>query len=744
MKTQNPFFLLLLSVWLFIGCKSNDSIQFYVSVDGNDDAEGSIDAPFATLPHAIAAIRSMREAGNDNPAVVFLREGRHQLEETLVLGMKDGDPSSIEDYNSEEPGAGKIERDAYLTIEGYLGENPILSSGISVEGWQLAPDDLTDLTEAAKGKVWVADIPESLDKFYTLYDQSGRLNRARAEGFVPVKSGDKKTLYFPKGKLKNWDNLQDVELNVRPSRAWMINMLPLESVDEENGVAKTSVSATYEIGPLAGWVHTKDGNSAWIENTMDALDEAGEWVINSKTRKIYLWPANPAADGSPQGILAPTTNELIRVEGQIDYEGLTDQPVHGITFKGITFSHADRRAWTDDEDQIGWGMQHDWDMFDRPTALLRFRGAENCQVIECTFTQSGGSGVRFDLYAQRNRVESSEFAYLGEAGILLSGYGPGTKDVNHHNEIVNNHIHHFSQITWHSPGIWAWQSGYNNIANNFLHHSGYAGILITNRVTPNRKPNGEGGKTVRHQEIIQVAENDDDEHYEDWKKREKYNHSRHNLVEYNEITDAVQLLSDGNCIYVSGAGTGNIIRYNYLHDNLEESMPAPIRCDDDQHETLIYGNVLYNNFGFSAGIASKGVNDIINNFIVAPRVAPFSGYLSFEWVPVPRSKIYHNIIIAHPDGGNANNERPRRDQVTGLPNLEETKMDSNLYFHPTDPDWMVEHFARMRAVGNEKASLFGDPKFIDPAGGNFGFQEGSPAFQLGIEQLDISKMGLKD
>ncbi|MGQ1784430.1 hypothetical protein [Saccharicrinis sp. GN24d3] len=208
----------------------------------------------------------------------------------------------------------------------------------------------SDMPELAKGKVWVADIPEGIDKFYTLYDEKGRLNRARAEGFVPTKDGDKRTVYFPKGKMKNWDKLQDVELNIRPRRAWMINMLPLESVDEEKGEAKTKVSATYNLAPLAGWVHTKDGCSAWIENTLEALDEPGEWVINSQTRKVYLWPANPSEDGSPKGILAPAVTELIRIEGDVDYQGTTDKPVVGIAFSGITFSHADRRAWVDDED----------------------------------------------------------------------------------------------------------------------------------------------------------------------------------------------------------------------------------------------------------------------------------------------------------------------------------------------------------------------------------------------------------
>ncbi|WP_430931199.1 right-handed parallel beta-helix repeat-containing protein [Saccharicrinis sp. 156] len=731
----------MLSILMCVACNTKQSIELYVSIDGNDNAVGSITEPLATIQKAVEAVRELRNNGNSNPATIYLREGCHNLSETLVLGVEDGISSIPHHENTGQPGAGELAQ-AQLTFAAYPGEEPMISSGIPVEGWKLLEASLDDLPINSVAKIWVAEIPEGLEKFYTLYDRNGRLKRARAKGFVPVKAGDKRTVYFPKGKMKNWDNLQDVELNIRPRRAWAINMLPINMVDEEMGMAKTSVTATYEMSPLSAWVHSKDGCSAWIENTLEALDEPGEWVINSKTRKVYLWPANPASDGSPKGILAPTTTELIRVEGEIDYRGTTDKPVVGIAFLGITFTQADRRAWTSDEDQLGWGMQHDWDMFDRPTAALRFRGAEHCQVINCKFVNSGGSGVRFDLHAQRNKVENCEFAHLGEAGILLAGYGPGTKDVNHHNEIVNNHIHHFSQITWHSPGIWAWQSGSNRIANNYIHHSGYAGVLITNRIEPNRKLDGEGGRTVRHHEIpMEVIENTT-ETYENWKVREKYNHARHNVVEYNEITHAVQLLSDGNCIYVSGAGTGNIVRYNYLHDNIEKSMPAPIRCDDDQHETLIYGNVLYNNFGFSARIASKGVNDIINNFIVAPSNAPRSGYLSYEWVPVPGSKVYKNIIISHPDGGHAHNERPRKDQTTNLPDIEETKMDSNIYYHPTNPEWMDEHLHRMHAIGKETESVFADPLFADPAGGDFSFKEGSPALNLGIEPLDVSKMGL--
>lgn len=750
MKSHPIFLKQFLSVIIlclsFVSCsnggKEKVTKEIYVAIDGNDAADGSILKPFATLHGAVNAVREWRKSGTTNPAVIYLREGRHQLDQTLVLGLEDGISSEITQEELKEPGIGTNITPAHLTFAAYQNEKPIVSAGVPVTNWKLIKTELTDLPPVAVGNVWVADIPEGIDKFYTLYDAEGRLNRARNSGFLPTKMGDKKTLHFPEGGLKNWDNIKDVEIQVRPSRAWIINILPLESVDEASGVAKTAVSATYNLGKLPGWVYNQTGSSVWVENIIEALDEPGEWVVNTKTRKIYLWPANPNSDGSPKGILAPSTSELIRVEGAIDYDGAQDKPVHGIAFSGLIFTHGDRKAWINDEKRLGWGMQHDWDMFDSPTAMLRFRGAENCQVIDCSFINSGGTGIRLDLHAQRNRIENCEFAHLGEAGIIMAGYGTGTKDVNHNNEISNNHIHHFSEITWHSPGIWAWQSGNNHISNNYVHHSGYSAVLITNRVEPDRRLDGEGGRTIRQNEIPDDVKANTKETYKNWKVREKYNHSRNNVLEYNEITHAVQKLSDGNAIYVSGAGTGNIIRYNYIHDNLEHSFPSAIRCDDDQHETLIYGNILYNNYGFSAGIASKGVNDIINNFIVAPLTSPKWGYVSFEWVSVKGSKVHHNIIISHPDGGNAHGERPITRSEDGAPLLVETDMDSNLYYHPTNPNWMDEHFAEMRVVGKEQNSLFANPMFIDPADGNFGFKEGSPAIKLGIEALDVSKMGL--
>ena len=69
-------------------------------------------------------------------------------------------------------------------------------------------------------------------------------------------------------------------------------------------------------------------------------------------------------------------------------------------------------------------------------------------------------------------------------------------------------------------------------------------------------------------------------------------------------------------------------------------------------------------------------------------------YSRAEWLAVLCS-----IVLV----GLAQSERLRRGQTSGGPKLESTDMDSNLYYHPTDPHWVDEHLLKMRAVGKEKA-----------------------------------------
>ena len=622
-----------------------------------------------------------------------------------------------------------------ITYAAYKNEKPVFTSAVPVANWK------------QEGKFWVADLPESVRPFRTLYDNAGRLPRAQGTPFSPTrdyKTGegiDRFTLYFPQGALKNWSNLDEVEIVIRPNYGWVLNVLPLESVDESTGIAHTRIPASYPMLKVRwGLPDVNSNGTVWVENVLDVLDQPGEWVLNSATRKLYLLPRDGA---KPQGIEAPQLTELIRVEGRIDYDGPTDTPVRGLRFLGLAFTRGDRWPW--EKERIGSTLQHDWEMFDRPTAMVRLRGAENIIFEKCHWFESGGAGLRMDLHARSNRVSDSIFEHLGGAGILLAGYGPGTKDVNRQNEIFRNHIHDIGEILWHAAAISVWQSGENRIANNLIHDVNYTAITVSGRINWNREGRGDGWRTIRWNEVERAggsAVMPEPGKRIEWTLREPFLHGRSNIVERNEIHDVMKKLWDGDAIYVSGTGRGNIVRENFIHDCMSKNMCEAIRCDDDQHETTIERNVVLRNGGMGTGIAIKGKNFIINNFVMDP-VGCFQprGIFSIEGIPVDGAVIQRNVQFVK-------DARARPFYLKNLvgapdPHFSETKTDFNLYWHVSDPKWADKHLATARAEGAETHSLVADPTFRNPDAGDFRFKSGSPASTLGIQPIDLRKVGLR-
>jgi hypothetical protein len=414
-------------------------------------------------------------------------------------------------------------------------------------------------------------------------------------------------------------------------------------------------------------------------------------------------------------------------------------------FRGLAFTGGDRWPW--EQDRIGSTLQHDWEMFDRPTALVRLRGAEDVAFEGCRWFDSGGAGLRMDLHAQRNRVSDCVFEHLGGAGIVLAGYGPGTKDVNRRNEIVRNHLHHIGEILWQGAAISVWQSGENRIAHNLIHDTNYTAITVSGRIAWVRDGRGDGWRTIRWPEIEAAGDPAllpvPGKPRPTWEQRAPYLHGRGNIVERNEIRAVMLRLWDGDAIYVSGTGAGNVVRENFIHDCLSENMGEAIRCDDDQHETTIERNVILRTGGMGTGIAIKGRNYLRNNFIIDPTGAfQPRGLIALEGVPVDGAVIERNVLVA---------TQPKLrpfylKNVLGVPpdpHYGETRTDHNLLWHPGDPAWAEAHFAAARAEGQERHSRFADPRFVDPDAGDCRFAPDSPAPALGIEPVDLRRVGLR-
>lgn len=695
--------------------------KFYVSPGGRDTWSGTLpvpnqqktDGPFATLLQARNVIRQKRREINDD-ILVQIRQGTYRLSETLVFGPQDSGTAN-----------------GTVTFAAYPGERPVLTSGEKIVGWRKLTDKISGLPKAAQGKVWVANVSR---RFLTLFDSAGMLPRAQSKGFIPLEGGSRNRLRFPAGRLEKWPNLTDVEIKVRPHNAWIVNMLPLQSVDPATQTARTSVDATYAMNRLHFLKTTK---SCWVENALTELDQPGEWVLDSKAKKLYLWPRT---DAQPQAVQAPMLRELIRVEGSIDERGPKDVPVEYLTFRGLTLMHGDRYSF----DNASAGLQHDWELYDADTSLIRLRGVKHCAIERCEFVHSGGGAIRADLYAQANEISGNRISYMGGSGILLCGYGPGTKDVSKNNLVDNNHIHHIGQIYSHSPGIMVWQSGDNRVANNLIHHTPYTAIIASGCMTAFFQKRGrELGRTIRRHEVGALPESIQP------KDVQPFLHTRNNVIENNEIHHAMELLGDGNAIYIRGAGPGNIIRRNYIHHLVAPMrMQAAIRTDGGQRDTLIAENLIYK--CTSQGILMK-LNTRVENNIIADVIAPPRGYyISVREGPLTGASIKKNILYSSTEPCVFIDELPPRNRRSSedrrgrqLARARDADVDLNIYYSAANRKLGDEMLRKQRDSGVDINSLAVDPLFVDPKNGDFRLREDSPARKLGIVPIDLSKVGLR-
>ncbi len=725
---------------------------FYVSPKGKDSNPGTKEKPFATVSHARDVVRKYKDLHPDENVTVFLREGVYRLTETLVFTTQDsGHPGQL------------------ITYAAYPGETAVVCPDVPVTGWKKLSSPPAELPQTAHGHVWVADVSkirhikerqqpsptvasqmDRISRFLSLYVGNRRVPRARSKPFSLKKNPYRQdlltwctTFVFPKGTLHNWPDISQGELSLLPRNVWVSNILPLKDVDEERCIGHTAVPSTYPLDRMRAHAKTP---SCYVENVLAVLDEPGEWVLDARTNRLYYWPLE---DRKPANVVAPVLTELIRVEGEINYEAPIDKPVKNLVFQGLTFMHGDRFPW---HGQTGWGLQHDWERFDSPSAMVRFRGAENCEVVNCRFQNAASSGLRLDLFCQRNRIVGNLFEHLGGVAILLAGYGPGTKNVNKQNVVENNYIHHIGEDYHGSPGIFVWQSAENRVAHNLLHDLPYTAICVTGRIVWDVNGRAECSKTIRWQEVggkIAAKRFRTQEHpYHvpgTWYARAPFLHSRNNIIARNDIHDVMQICGDGNCIYISGAGAGNLVIENYCHDCLSEFMNNVIRCDDDQNETLIIRNIIYRTGGYAEGLLSKGRNHMIENLLIDLRTGTrHRGYIRFYSGDVTGSIVQRNVVYScQPD---QHPTYPPAGMKTSRPKLWDTNADYNVYYSTVDPDWGRRHIKKMRSLYNlELHSLAQDPKFVDLAKQDFRFLPDSPVFQLGIDQpVSLSEVGLQE
>jgi len=718
----------------------------HLSPYGSDQNSGNEDAPRQTLDaakHWITTTLNSLPADTEEELRIKLLPGVHRLTRTLVLG-----PEALGGKNVK------------VILEGDPEAETVISSGVPLNDWARCPEtDLPDVPSAARGNVWVMQLDPGTD-VNTVYNAQGSVPRAKGKAIQPrlPPPGEKPLSgrFGPDGPLRKqrpgetsrgqWQHdrfafspgaiqpaadLHEAEFLIIPAMQWTMNILPVGHIDFDENLVTLAQPCTYPIGIP----HCAPEGSIWLENSLSVLTP-GHWVYHPGTCRLYYCPKGEKPEA---GLIAGSLVEYIRIEGT---EGQDIQPARQIEIRNLTFTHSNRYRF---HGLTGKGIQHDWEMHDASTCMVRLRHAEECVVDSCRFLEAGSGGIRLDLACRENQVTSCEFSNLGGCGIVLCGYGLSRNYLNRNNHILNNHLHHLGRMYWHCPGIFIWQSGENHIADNHLHDLPYTGIVCSGRTVFDREGKGECSRSIDWDAVKEQCGEGyvhNVWHYSglpSWWMREPLMHSRDNLIEYNRIHDVMQTMGDGNGIYISGAGGGNVVRFNVVGPCPSPTMAEGIRCDDDQHHTILHGNLVYLQGGRATGITLKGINRVTNNIIALSLTTPARGFLSLETGPLNGSVIQRNLFLTTtPDQRFVNDLRIHGQGRKAR--LRDTESDWNLYWCLEDAEAGSRFLAEARSFGTDTNSLAADPGFQDPEAGNFHLKDGAAARALGFQDLPLERM----
>jgi hypothetical protein len=471
-----------LAFWLIgLACATAaaaDVATIYVSPTGNDQDSGTEAKPLRSLEAARDAIRTMRtNSGLPKGGVtVLLRGGTYPRTSAFALTKADSGTA-----------------DSPVTFRSFPGENAAIIGGVRVEASKAVPVKdarvLARIPESARSKVRVLDLaahgvkgvqPPGLsghsmgnlqkvtpykigappsEVFYD--DEPLTLARWPNQGFTTVgkvvQKGDttrdweedmaNRPSYVPKNKRRNPpDGFAFQPKDASRVAQWvtapdlmLLGYWFAEYSDQVVQVAKVDPKSqtVYSVQPSCYGIAS--GKRFYAFNLLEELDAPGEWYIDHKAQKLYVYPPNSASGGTLS--ISLLGEPLVSMDN-----------VSHVTFSGLSLSGG-----------RGNGVS--------------IKDGAHVSLEGCRMASLSGSGVGISGGTD-HRVAGCEVAYCGGTGV--SADGGDMKSLTPAGHIIeNNHIHHFARLQrTYNPGIAIRGVGIR-ASNNEIAHAPHIAILFS-------------------------------------------------------------------------------------------------------------------------------------------------------------------------------------------------------------------------------------------------------------------------
>lgn len=675
-------FLAALTFLIFCGevpAAHASEADLYVSTSGRDTWSGrlpapstdGLDGPLATIDAArrrVAELRK-REPQRNRPVVVALRGGSYVLDRPLTFDPTDsGTPSSPTVYAA------------------HGNERPIISGGVAITNWQVAPD----------GR-WHAQLPgdgAEAWSFSQIFVDDERRERTRlpAAGWYRIAEDAGRSQFGFSGTdiRADWENLHDVEVLVL--NKWSASRMKIASVATDPNTVVLAGRA---------WRAIEAGNRYAIFNVREALSQPGQWYLDRKRRTLTYIPKAGEVPGKTQ-VIVPRLEELVAMRGDVQAKRWVEQ----IVFRGLSFAHT------------GWQLPAGGQSFAQAEvgldAAIVAIGVRNVTFEDCEVRHTGGYAIAFGIGSRDNRVEGCRLSDLGGGGIKVGHAGPGSWDrvaqiPNDPELLVSGHVISNSTISrggrLHpaAVGIWVGQAANNKIVHNEIFDFYQTGISIG------------------------------------WTWGYGRSEARHNEIAYNHIHTIGQgVLSDMGGVYLLGVQPGTRVHHNRVNGVQAADYGGwGIYADEGTSDVLIDNNVVYETTSGAFHQHFGRGNRVENNILAFGSQAQIQltraeRHVSFS---LERNIIYWDSA-APVFGGCMNWQTPCTPQIIS---------DRNIYWRkgglpPVFPGALSLEAWR-RNTGQDLSSRNADPLLAGPEQNDFTIRSGSPAVELGFVPIDLSRVG---
>lgn len=731
------------------------SAALYVAPNGNDNNDGSENAPFATVQKAKDTIRSMN-AANTLPSggvTVYLRGGTYYMEQGMTFTKEDsGKEGSV------------------VTYTAYPGESVTISGQIPLDkSWFKAADSEakdTMLDKKAAEKVLMVDLKEHGITDYgelstrgyhyfnkgryaqmelIVNDENQTLARYPNEGSmsVPSENVDAESFGFryTDDRVSKWTKAKDAYIVGTISINYENNTYPIDKIDPSKKlltIKEGRINTYYTNGWFFG------------ENLLEELDQEGEYYIDRDTGKLYYYAPDDFKSGQYDVGVSSLTTPIF------NFNGAEYINVSNITMKG-------GRGYAILGTSAGYSIPSfkDW---------MISRGAD---LKGANFTKGSGSSVYIadiDKYTDAQVFPGHVWDGFVDDGVGVNhidikncnifNFGSGAIVINGTSvHINNNHIKNIGGTGLYLRGgdLETLTPSDNTILNNNIHRVGY----LQKAYVPAIAMHGVG---------IHVAYNDlyDAPHC-------IFNyHGNDHIIEYNRIHDAVKECLDMDAIYTRNEympqWRGSVIRNNYIYnigiypvgEYKKQLNVSGIRTDNYGHGLQIYNNVFANigsdNANNVIGVTAQGNRNTLKGNLFIDCSATFLGWNTYapgatwnmaneqEKERVELAEKYAaNPIFAekYPELATFKDEYYK----SVATNVFDENLIVNIKFKLSQANGTVNPQGTRGAPelikGTNNYLTTSDPGFVDYANGNYALKADSEVFKKipGFENVDMSKMG---